>query len=251
VIENKFGKKRGVSHEEIKNKLAAKRQHIEEKTRKKKAEERKKNFDDIFKKITTDEIDRLNHSLTLTNEMLNNEDKRGKSAEKRIYTFFAVWGVISGLFTIFSKYLPITTGNFSLLIFFVSIAILILILKMGYYFWVSIRVRNAYIIWPSTIYNVQEGSKAYALRYEIARKIHNYYDQIGPNTEKLYCLEQMQNNLILIIVFFLLIGFLSILNTNNTFKMPQYFSIILGLASILVAIIFDRSYVRFFRKFWH
>jgi len=218
---------------------------------KEKSDKRKKNFDEIFEKITSEDIERLDHTLALTNELLNDEEKRGNSAEKRINSFFPIWGVISGLFVLFGKFFPLTNGNFTTLINFFILGILVLIIKIGYNFWASIRVRNSYIIWPSTIYEVQKGNKTYALRYEIARKIHNYFDRRDVNSDKLSCLEDMQNNLILVVVYFLLLGGCIILNSNNTIKIPQNYLILIGLISIILALIFDNSYRKLFRKFWH
>mgnify|MGYP005838028067 CR=1 FL=1 len=227
------------------------RKKQEEKEKEKKAKARKDRFNYISKKIKSDDTDRLNQILNITNELLQKEKERGESAEKRISTFFSVGTVISGLFSILGKYLVLFDGNLVWLISLIYVAILILILKIGYYFFDSIRTRINHFIGPSDIYPIiKKENKNQALQYEIARKLIDYYDQTIPNNQKLFCLEQMQNNLILIIIYFLSLGILGILNTNSNIRMPQTYSITIGLAFIIIAAIFDIVYVRIRRKFW-
>lgn len=227
------------------------RKKREEKEKEEEAEARKERFNYISKKIKSDNIDRLNQTLNITNELLQKEKERGKSAEKRINTFFSVGTIISGLFSILGKYLVLFDGNLVWLISLIYVAILILILKIGYYFFNSIRTRLDYFIGPTDIYPIiKKENKSQALQYEIARKMIDYYDQTIPNNQKLFCLEQMQNNLILIIIYFLSLGILGILNTDSNIIMPQNYLIAIGLSFIIIAAIFDEIYVRICRKFW-
>lgn len=235
----------------IRKKQEEKKKEHDKEEKKKKAEERKKRFNDIYKKIESDDIDRLNQILNITNELLQTEKERGENAEKRINTFFSVGAVISGLFSILGKYLVIFDGNLVLLISLVYVAILILILKIGYYFFDSIRTRIHHFIGPSDIYPIiRKENENQALQYEIAIKTLDYYDKTIPNNNKLFCLEQMQNNLILIIIYFLSLGILSILNTNSNINLPQIYSIAIGATLIFIALIFDIVYIRTSRKFW-
>lgn len=234
----------------IRKKLEAKKKR-KEKEKEKETKARRERFNYISEKIKSHDTDRLNQTLNITNELLQKEKERGESAEKRINTFFSVATVISGLFSILGKYLVLFDGNFVWLISLIYAAILILILKIGYYFFKSIRIRSAYFIGPTDIYPIiKKGNGDQALQYEISIKIQDYYDQTIPNNDKLFCLEQMQNNLILIIIYFLSLGILGILNTNSNITMSQTYLILIGLTFIIIASIFDEVYVKIRRKFW-
>lgn len=237
-----------VTNKEIKTKLKEKRDLRQKNEREIEKKKRKEELDKKLKKIISNNISVLNQSLTGINEILENETERGESARRRINSIMGFSGVISSLFLFFWNYLLNFTENWVMLIVFVYFSIIIYLLKIGYYFLKSNKPIRSYCIEPTDIIReIQNMESKEALRYEIARKILDYYDKRGPNNLKLQCLERMQNNLVCAFIFLLITAFLIVLNSHlSSISLPTNLELLLLIMLISLAISSDKIYDYFF-----
>lgn len=152
--------------------------------------------DEIRSQLTSSDPDVLKRSQEFIGELLNAEISRGTAAETRAGTTLTAIGVVAGFgvtaMTGFAAQVSTT---------WISIAgyagALLFLIRGAYY---CLRVCSPALLFtisPQTIIELQPLSNVESLKTEIAHKLWQYEQQVGPNSAKLFWLARGQRAILI------------------------------------------------------
>jgi hypothetical protein len=201
---------------------------------------------EIVKRLTSEDPDIVPQSLRMIDQLLNQESKRGESAQARINSLLALTGTATALSLFLVKFV-LETNQVSLGVAmnFSGGAGILFLVKAIYNLTKGLKPTRAYLLTPEIIFEFQTMPSQEALRLELGWKIWQYLKTQPVNTEKLFRLNRGQINIIFSFIMFVILGGLLLIEKSKPFYAPETLQYIFGIVLLLAALCGDSIMDRF------
>jgi hypothetical protein len=200
------------------------------------------NEDKIRKRVTSDDAEVLNRSLSFITERLDIERSRVNRAEDRAAALFAVSGILAGFIIHFSELLILPGKAGWLVLLSLYLGSITFLIKSAIYAIRALWALKGYELTPELVFDFQSLSEVNVVREEIIWKIWEYYQLLPVSNLRLFRTNRAQRNLLASIISFGLLGLAWFFIETAGISVKGYLDYICAIGVLVATVFLDKMF---------